>query len=110
MSEIKPALTEEEWAALDPNWFQKGRFGGDNYLTYDQRHAMAAKCLQYMPFGFTREDVEDEHLAYRDAVIVARHYQDAGDEQNQQLFIARAKRHISRAKRIEALLPPETPS
>ena len=93
MSEIKPALTEKEWAALDPDWFQNGKFGGDNYLTYDQRHAMAAKCLQYMPFGFTREDVESlRTLAGNDAWWI-------DDQELSDL-----------ADRIEALLPPENPS
>ncbi len=90
---MKPALTAEEWAALNPNWFQEGRFSGDNYMTYDQRHEMAAKCLQYMPFGFTRDDVRELRETAESSVPSF-----SVDERNAVLSIA---------DRIEALLPPE---
>lgn len=58
------------------------------------------------PFGFTCEDVEDERQAYHDAVILARHFQDAGMEPERLACRERARRHMGRADRIEALLPP----
>ena len=71
------------------------------------RHGCAALCLHEQPFGFTREDVHDERQAYHDAVILARHYQDAGMEDARYECIARAARHQRRSDRIAALLPPE---
>lgn len=57
--------------------------------------------------SFTREDAEDEMMAYHDCVVAARHAQDAGNEAERQKLIARASRHWHRARRIEASLLPE---
>ena len=138
MSEIKPALTAEEWARERKSFYNRtararrgmmecSAIGLLEYTNENGVHnglhiygngllcnvnapnlpALAALCLHEQPFGFTREDVKDERQAYHDAVILARHYQDAGMERERLACRARAKRHMDRADRIEALLSPE---
>lgn len=90
MSEIKPALTAEEWARAADGWFyhdegvglcgRGGRFASE--------HGVAALMLHGQPFGFTRQDVEA--LRYYATQL--------GHEPLGQLFTL--------ANRIEALLPP----
>lgn len=106
MSEIKPALTAEEWAMarVHVSLYPTGK---DLMLQLGNRHGIAAAALHDQPFGFTREDVVDEHQAYHDAVMLARHFQDSGMERERLACKERARRHKERADRIEALLPPE---
>lgn len=116
MSDVKPALTAEEWADFESYGVELSE-GSDGVLvqsvssrgrldiepaegtiaTVDNedgsRHALAALCLHGQPFGFTREDVE-----LLRAVADAIQYDPTED---------RVLRSL--AKRIEALLPPETP-
>ena len=98
MSDVKPAMTGEEWAkkqidgfsvslVLDNDgelklWIAAREPGG--FIVISRRDALAALCLHGEPFGFTREDVE--RLRY-----LAR-FEDGLD---------------TIADRIEALLPPE---
>jgi hypothetical protein len=69
MTEIKPALTKEEWASLalpasgvtpyqnETKGEQLVRWAVNE--TYDvDRHGLAALCLHNQPYGFTWEDVE----------------------------------------------------
>lgn len=113
MSEIKPALSAEEWALfLDGlrspvGWIEGGcvwdRGRDADTLDEDSRkseaaHGAAAMLLHGQPYGFTREDVEllrDEIGAEWDRI-------DTREEWN-----ALAARFTSLADRIEALLPPE---
>ena len=103
---ILPALTPEEWEAFAAKDERRGAAGADDPR---ERHALAAKCLHGQPFGFTEEDVRDERQAYHDAVVLARHYREGGNEGLRLACIARAARHFDRANRIEALLPPREP-
>ena len=95
MSEIKPALTAEEWKA--GGWYVKPEYhiwtecSGD--CGVEDRHAMAATCLHGQPFGFTREDV-----------IALRAMQDRINFEALDRGIPSVK---DLADRIEALLPPE---
>jgi len=75
MSDIKPALTKEEWTR-DPRvvrdgfefhlpadkvpWLSLGLEGSEEgyALSPDTFHALAALCLKDQPYGFTREMVE----------------------------------------------------
>lgn len=88
MSEIKPAMTAEEWAG----WFERGLGTAYTVGVLDYRdptitpHMHAALILYKKPFGFTREDV--------DALRVS----DDGYDDDALLQ--------SIADRIEALLPP----
>lgn len=110
---IEPALTVEEWAdlkgpladatrVLSIGWVAK-----DGTVTNADRRAVAAACLDGEEYGFTWEDVKTARLGYASAVILARAAQDRGDEESRQEYIALAKRHISTADRLEALLRPE---
>lgn len=119
--ELKPALTAEEWRRQMRNPYHAflvnfGRCGCgvprivnlyDPSVEPKQSHKLAALALHGQPFGFTREDVKDEGQAYHDAVVAARHAGDRGDEEERQRLKEMARRHLHRADRIEALLPPE---
>ena len=112
MSEIKLALTKDEWR--DPNSIVWGKASAvypwitaegslslecdDSFyheeLNAEQRLALAALCLHGQPFGFTREDLKGlRRLMQREGPRI----------------------HLygsvtTLADRIEALLPPENPS
>ena len=69
MSEIKPALTAEEWAnGRTEKGYTFNRVGVDVWfgspnetdplMMVQNRHAVAAVCLHDQPFGFTREMVD----------------------------------------------------
>lgn len=114
---MKPALTNEGYAAvvcIRGRWqFAEVNEPAD---APDAEHALVTsgdvlRSGHYdslgEALGFTREDVEDERQAYHDAVVLARHYENSGMEREHQACRARAARHLARADRIEALLPPE---
>ena len=121
MSEIKAALTTEEWGrkhhkiqcydSWDEDIVKAGvgeiaAGGGYLHLTSHQhgafadftagadRHALAALCLHDQPFGFTREYVDTLRKVIREASV----YEVGDDEKDDMRSIA---------DRIEALLPPE---
>ncbi len=107
MSEIKPALTAEEWEMgyaskdLRIELRSGGRVGvtahayplGGGLGDPRDLPALAALCLHGQPFGFTREDV-----------IVLRAMQDRINFEALDRGIPSVK---DLADRIEALLPPE---
>lgn len=103
MSDIKPAMTKEEWELPLPDQF-------NGYIDLDvsgvvdivvsgpnDRHRLAAIMLYGQPFGFTREDV-----GFLRSTI--RHFEEAGPAS-----YGREEELRSLADRIEALLPPEGP-
>ncbi len=114
---MKPALTAEEWAELEVEWESEDRAGGwahvesmpedqtDVYVgafgedgvaiagSYVRRHALAALCLHGQPFGFTRADMLELHVAI--GSLESR----SGAGQEDEL------RDL--ADRLSALLPPE---
>ncbi len=97
---MKPALSAEEWLCRhtrrDGCEFWISHDGGEVVLdrsrpgvtTPEDRHALAAFCLDGQPFGFTREDAELVRIA-------------SGEVSD------RYRRLQGLAERIEALLPPE---
>ena len=100
MSEIKPALSEQEWR-LFKLWRAGKMLGGHVpvYRTIEEwpdhiKHAGAAQCLYGQSFGFTQADVkllsEEGWLLLDEGAINAR---------RRMLFDI--------ANRIAALLPPE---
>jgi len=105
MSEIKPALTPEEWASVFddegcPVFMLPHNYEPDNdvkvRLCGRSRLPVAAACLHEQPFGFTREDVELLHNVV--SAVWASMLSDAASEESVKLN--------SIADRIEALLPP----
>lgn len=118
MSEIKPALTAEEWVAgrfLRHDGSCPSLHNGDVVVDgckvdgADERHALATLCLHGQPFGFTWDDV-DRHreAANRDREIfhVAGLSDDPDDDYVESEAAQRIEWHESMADRIAALLPP----
>ena len=106
MSEIKPALTAEEWAAFLTNHGQG--MVGDRYSFMghhargaddgeEDYQAAAALCPHGQPFGFTRDDLTWLAVAIDGFETDSGHLELPGE------------RLQSLADRIEALLPPENP-
>jgi hypothetical protein len=85
MSEIKPALTGEEWESVKSDIVPETALGG---------HALAAMALHGQPFGFTHDDVLTLRLA-------------ADTHDNDLDWKERCFKLRDTADRIEALLPPE---
>ena len=89
MSEIKPALTPEEWAEVTASSYPGHQhiYGAPD----DEPYRMAALCLYGQEFGFTVEDVEGLRIMM----------QREGPRVHMYGSVA------TLADRIEALLPPE---
>ncbi len=114
MSQVKPALTAEEWDGGETAWptiaLQTTSGGhvnvwngevGENDSQYVQvsendRHALAALCLHEQPFGFDREDVEK-----------LRRFRNDCYKYDPSIGGVRRDWLRSLADRIEVLLPPE---
>ena len=103
MSDVKPALTAEEWA--DPPYMNDGKpwwFCEDTFYEgeIENPHAVAAVCLHEQSFGFTRKDVR-----------VLRMNAEEADRTSPVMDVSppiRGGDHLrSLADRIEALLPTE---
>ena len=102
MSEIKSALTAEEWAdGKTERGYSWTMVGGDLWLSppgdgplvlIQNRHAAAALCLHEQPLGFTREDITLISLL-RSNLPIGRQ--------------AAVRDSHALADRIEALLPPD---
>ena len=62
MSEIKAALTAEEWSWWYDEWKREEAVfsvtDDQGYSAELPKHQIAALCLHDQPFGFTREDIE----------------------------------------------------
>ncbi len=106
MSDIKPALTSEEWArGFDDEGSpvfilpeHNGESEIDITIRAGDRKRFAAACLHEQLFGFTREDVENHRGR-------SAHLHVTGIDCEDKLRMA--DWHDSMADRIEALLPPE---
>ena len=71
-----------------------------------ERHALAALALHGHPYGFSRQDVEDETDVAGYCEAMARQSVEAGAEAQAATFRMLAQRHRIRAAKIAALLPP----
>lgn len=106
MSDIKPALTPEEWGPQVNDWARMGRPPLPQMVTEywvelairdrvtspeERNHAMAAMCLYGQPFGFTWE--------HHDALLRAA---DGATFHDRDLA-------LEAAGRVAALLPPRQP-
>jgi hypothetical protein len=101
MSEVRRALTPEDWARVLASSSQAWEhiWGHPD----DEPHRMAALCLHGQPFGFTREDVKTiRWLVRRVAEVLP---EDGMTDIVPHLQAQIDGRDI--ANRIEALLPPE---
>lgn len=127
MTEVKPALTAEEWAEKcfeeNEEWTSfaaRRREDGSIYVMCgyerdaetNRPHALAALALYNQPFGFTREDVEFLRELARTTrkTLIGSGAASSGALLSAMALIDREADFIdSLASRISALLPPEAP-
>ena len=105
-TEMAPALSAAEWAGVlaqqDGLTDLREQFGSLPFSA----HAIAALLLYEQPFGFTRQDVQDEDEVSEYCAVMARHHRETGDRTTAAKFELLGGRHHERARRIAALLPP----
>jgi hypothetical protein len=105
-TEIAPALSAAEWAGVlaqqDGLADLREQFGSLPFSS----HAIAALLLYEQPFGFTRQDVQDEDEVSEYCAVMARHHRETGDQTTAAKFELLGGRHRERAAKIAALLPP----
>lgn len=104
--EKSPALSAEEWRAVQALPDQLDQLRESLLDTPFSAHAIAALLLFKEPFGFSQQDVDDETqvAAYCDAMVAERGL--AGEAAAAETFRALGVRHRERAEKIAALLPP----
>ena len=105
-TEIAPALSSAEWAGVlaqqDGLAHLREQFGSLPFSA----HAIAALLLYEQPFGFTRQDVQDEDEVSEYCAVMAWHHRETGDQATAAKFALLGGRHRERAAKIAALLPP----
>src|SRR4051812_42542112 len=101
----QPALSAAEWAGV---LSQQGglaqmrrQFAGLPFST----HAIAALLLYGETFGFTQQDVQDEHEVSEYCAVMAAKHREEGDVATAAKFEMLGGRHHQRAEKIAALLP-----
>ena len=103
---VLPALSPAEWNGVlhqqDGLAHLREEFGKLPFSA----HAIAALLLYDQPFGFTRQDVQDEDEVSGYCAVMARHHRTTGDEATAAKFEMLGGRHRERAAKIAALLPP----
>jgi hypothetical protein len=101
-----PALGAAEWQGVlhqkDGLAHLREEFGKLPFSS----HAIAALLLYDQPFGFTRQDVQDEEEVSDYCAIMAAQNRDAGDLATAAKFELLGGRHRERAAKLAALLPP----
>ncbi len=101
-----PALSDAEWNGVlhqkDGLAHLREEFGKLPFSS----HAIAALLLYDQPFGFTRQDVQDETEVSEYCAVMAAQNHDAGDRATAAKFELLGSRHSERAAKIAALLPP----
>jgi hypothetical protein len=104
--EISPALSAADWhgvlAQQDGLTHLREQFGKLPFSV----HAIAALLLYEQPFGFTRQDVQDETEVSEYCAVMAAHHRETGDQATAGKFALLGERHRERAAKIAALLPP----
>lgn len=103
---IPPALSAAEWNGVlhqqDGLAHLREQFGK---LPFSP-HAIAALLLYEQPFGFTRQDVQDEEEVSAYCEMMAAQNRVAGDIATAEKFELLGGRHRERAVKLAALLPP----
>jgi hypothetical protein len=94
-----PALSGAEWAGVLRNREQLTDICEQLLDTPFSAHAVAALLLYEEPFGFTRQDVEDEVQVAGYCAAMATQLESGGQADTANLF-------RGRAAKIAALLPP----
>ena len=101
-----PALTAAEWAGVLQNREQLNDIREQLLDTPFSAHAVAALLLYEEPFGFTKQDVEDEEEVAAYCASMAAQQELAGNKETAETFRLLGGRHKVRAAKIAALLPP----
>lgn len=100
------ALSQAEWLAVlsqaDGLALMREQFGDLPFST----HAIAALLLYQQPFGFTYQDVQDEHEVSEYCAVMAVKHRESGDVATAAKFEMLGGRHRERAEKIAALIPP----
>ena len=100
------ALTSAEWSGVlsqqDGLAQMRQQFAGLPFST----HAIAALLLYGEPFGFTQQDVQDEHEVSEYCAVMAAKNREEGDLATAAKFEMLGGKHHERALKIAALLPP----
>jgi hypothetical protein len=103
---LPPALSAAEWNGVlhqtDGLAHLRAEFGKLPFSA----HAIAALLLYEQPYGFTQQDVQDETEVSDYCAVMAAQHRDAGDAATAAKFELLGGRHVERAARIAALLPP----
>jgi hypothetical protein len=103
---VPPALSAAEWNGVllqkDGLVHLREEFGKLPFSS----HAIAALLLYDQPFGFTRQDVQDEEEVSDYCAMMAAQHRDAGDQATAAKFDLLGGRHKERATKLAALLPP----
>jgi hypothetical protein len=101
-----PALSAAEWTGVlsqkDGLAQMRQQFAGLPFST----HAIAALLLYGETFGFTQQDVQDEHEVSEYCAVMAKKHREEGDRATAAKFEMLGGRHHERAEKIAALLPP----
>ncbi len=103
---VPPALSPAEWNGVlhqkDGLVHLREEFGKLPFSS----HAIAALLLYDQPFGFTRQDVQDEEEVSAYCAVMAAQNHQAGDHATAAKFELLGGRHRERAAKLAALLPP----
>ena len=103
---VPPALNAAEWNAVlhqkDGLVDLREQFAKLPFSS----HAIAALLLYDQPFGFTRQDVQDEEEVSEYCAVMAAQNRDAGDHAKAAKFELLGGHHKERAAKLAALLPP----
>ena len=104
--DIKPALTAEEWHGVLSHTDKLGEVKAGFSQGPFTAHALSAILMYAEPFGFTRQDVTDETEVAAYCARMAADHAALGDEATAETFRMLGERHVIRAAKIAALLPP----
>jgi hypothetical protein len=103
---LAPALSAAEWNGVllrkDGLAHLREEFGTLPFSA----HAIAALLLFEQPFGFTRQDVQDEEEVSAYCAAMAAQHREGGDHATAAKFELLGGRHRERAAKLAALLPP----
>ena len=105
--EIAPALSAAEWAGVLARRAQLDEIREQLLDTPWSSHAVAALLLYGEPFGFTRQDVDDEAQVAEYCKAMATQLEGGGQKETAATFRELGERHTARAAKIAALLPPQ---
>lgn len=105
-SNAAPALSPGEWAGVLKNHEQLDAIREQLLDTPFSAHAVAALLLYGEPFGFTKEDVDDEFQVAGYCASMAAQLEGSGHADTATTFRQLGERHKVRAAKIAALLPP----